>query len=42
MTEAQAEYPELSQAAPDLETWRVRKQIAKDIAKRLIEKGFAP
>jgi hypothetical protein len=40
ITEAQAEHPELSQAAPEVETWRARKEIAKDIAKRLLEKGI--
>jgi len=42
MTEAQEGHPELAQAAPDVEAWRARKKMAKDIAKRLIEKGLAP
>lgn len=42
MTEAQAARPDLAQAAPEVEVWRARKQISKDIAKRLIEKGQVP
>lgn len=39
MTEAQEQKPELAQAAPDTEVWRTRKEIAADIAKRLLETG---
>lgn len=41
MTEAQAERPELAQAAPDIETWKARKDIAREIAKRLSQKGIS-
>ena len=39
MTEAQEKHPEIAEAAPDTETWRVRQEIAADIAKHLLEKG---
>jgi predicted ATPase len=35
MTQAQEENPEISDAVPRKEDWRVRKEIAEDIAKRL-------
>jgi predicted ATPase len=39
MTEAQHAHPELAPPAPDADQWQIRKQIATDIAKNLLEKG---
>ncbi len=39
MTEAQTHRPEISEPAPEVETWRLRKQIAEDLAKKLLEDG---
>ena len=39
ITEAQEEEPSLKESAPDTDKWRLRKQIARDLAKKLLEKG---
>jgi predicted ATPase len=40
MTEAQKGQPEISEPAPGFETWRLRKEIAEDLAKKLLEEGM--
>lgn len=40
MTHIQAEHPELAEPKPTIEMWKVRKQIAEDIAKRLLNEGI--
>lgn len=39
ITQAQVENPDLAHASPSMEEWRVRKDVAADIAKRLLQKG---
>lgn len=39
MTEAQTNQPEISEPAPEIATWRLRKQIAEDLAKKLLDGG---
>jgi len=38
ITEAQKEHPEIADAAPLMDEWQVRKELAADIAKRLLNK----
>jgi predicted ATPase len=39
MTEAQKEHPEIEEPAPSMPIWVARKQIAQDIARKLLEQG---
>lgn len=39
MTEAQAEHPEIADLTPAMPLWEARRQIAEDIARKLLERG---
>ena len=41
ISEAQAEDPSIKGPAPEKDKWRLRKKIAKDLAKRLLKKGVS-